>query len=294
MYDYMYLVTYNSLTFKRMLQNPLLNFTTPVNIETGEIENVENGDWVFQTAYNYELKFKIYKTGRIEIKGSLHKFYNFVIKNNLGNSNDFKLVEVIEAIDFLSEFFELNLKETTIHTLEVGLNLKLINISCNYVLDHIIAFKNLSFQKMNLGMSKGKGLDVYFSQYGIKFYNKGVQYNSFEQILRFEIKYLKMQPLKRKYTLVDLKSLDCWNDMYFRLVKAVEDVIFIDHFDSKRMGKGDNNLMLIVSNPRNWESVDYRKRYRLKEQLEILIEEKGTYKFKHYLIEAMHNCYTTI
>lgn len=283
MYDYLFLATYNYNTLESLLNNPDLSFMSDVNIDNGAIETLGNRGEIKRKAEQHGLKFIIYSvSGRIEIKGSLHKFFNSVTKGIEGNYDLFSFYNAVQAIKLLNTMYKIEPTETKVHNLETGLNFTLDNLMASDTLDYFIAFKNKSFNRMNISSSNGKGLDVYFSQYGIKVYDKGLQYNLTDEILRFEIKYIKMQKLDNVLSLSDLMNVNIWIRLSEKLRESLKEVIYTDKFASNDLTKPECNLLTFCENPRNWDKSDKKKRYKAKEQFVKLINSKGDYKFRDF------------
>ncbi|GEM_PF-3203175 len=286
MYDYVYLATYEPETMQHLATHPGLSFVSDINMDTGEIRTVGTRKLIKREAKDHGLKFILYSNGRIEIKGSLHKFYNSVTQGEEANYNLFTYSDAVRAIELLNQMYGIIPSKTTVHNIETGLNVILHNAYTNDVLDYFVAFKNKAFSKMNIkDCPAGKGLEVYFSQYGIKVYNKGAMYAQSNEVLRFEVKYIKMQSFDGGLSLVDLTNIDVWTNLSKRLESALYDVVFTDKFNTKELTKPEAKLFQFCDNPKNWERVDKKKRYKAKEQFITLINSKGLYKFRDFFTE---------
>jgi hypothetical protein len=118
-----------SLTaFKRDLSsNPLLEFTTEVNDQTGELKNS-----IYKAKYR-SFTIELYPSGRVEIQGSIHKQF-------AGGSNhsDFTIDNLKTAIKEIENDLGISASDINIHNLEIGANLE-VNFKPGLLLD-ILSF----------------------------------------------------------------------------------------------------------------------------------------------------------
>lgn len=116
--------------------------------------------------------------------------------------------------------------------LEVGINI-VPPILTNYILDYCFLDKTKPFE-YKYNSDEGKYKQVQHSQYIIKLYNKALHYKSkgFEidtEIMRFEIKYTKMQKLNERgiYNLNDLIQYGLHN-FKNELLNEFNNILFYD------------------------------------------------------------------
>lgn len=237
-------------------RNPLLDFFDTINLTTGELKTTNrNGNKVTPSknaSYN-GLEFKIYDTGTIIFTGSLHKYWN----NGAHNYNDFNIDSVLWVLSDLKTKFEIEPGQCILKCLEIGINIT-PPIATNSILDNCFLHKTKPFEYQK-NSDEGKYKQVQHSQYLIKIYNKALHYMSkgFEidtEIMRFEIKYTKMQKLNERgvFTLQDLINYGLHN---FKqdLLKEWQNILYfdnttrIDHLSTKT-----KNAILEYSNPNYW------------------------------------------
>lgn len=212
--------------------NPLLDFYDTINLTTGEIKTsnrIGNKITPSKNAFYKGLEFKIYDTGTITIAGSLHKYWN----GGAHNYNDFNINAVLNVLKDLKEKFNIEPQQCVLKCLEVGINIT-PPMPTNEILNNCLLHKTKPFEYQK-NSDEGKYKQVKHSQYIIKIYNKALHYKSkgFEirnEILRFEIKYTKMQKLNEKaiYTLEDLINygLDNFKD---EVLNEWENILFYDN-----------------------------------------------------------------
>lgn len=278
MYDYVKIVINNISFANDLLNNALLNFSSPIILNTGEFKDH------LKTADYKNLIFMIYISGRVEIKGSLHKYWN----DGKHNYNDFNLRAIRETIKDLHEKFNINPSLARLSNLEVGLNI-ITPFNPNDLLSSIIAFKSSSFNQMRT-KGPGFGKDVYFQQFGVKFYNKAMQYFRHENILRFEKKYIKMICLGwGDVFLSDLLKFEfaahCIND----LLKCFDEMIITEVIDSTLLSKNENRIYEFCNNPLNWGKMTRKHRYKYKNQFADIVQTFGRQNFKVTIRELLFN-----
>jgi hypothetical protein len=195
--------------------HPLLNFFDNINLSTGEIKTTNRtGQTItpFKYAFYNGLEFKIYDTGLITLSGSLHKYWN----QGAHNYNDFDLGSFLGVLRDLKYKFNITPEQCILKCLEIGVNI-IPPIPTNPFLDYCFLHKTKPFEYQK-NSDEGRYKQVQHSQYIIKIYNKALHYRSkgFEiniEILRFEIKYTKMQKLNERgiYNLQDLANYGLHN-----------------------------------------------------------------------------------
>ena len=187
--------------------NPLLDFYYKMNIY-GEIKTTnQHGQRIepFKNALYNGLEFKIYDNGTITLSGSLHKYWN----KGAHNYNDFNFNAFTDVLNDLKSKFNIVLENCILKCLEVGINI-IPPILTNQILNNCFLHKTKPFES-KFNSDEGKYKQVQHSQYIIKIYNKALHYTTKDftiegEIMRFEIKYTKMQKLNERgiYNLKDL------------------------------------------------------------------------------------------
>lgn len=236
--------------------NPLLDFYDTINLTTGEMKTTNrNGNKVTpsKNASYKGLEFKIYDTGTITIAGSLHKYWN----DGAHNYNDFNFEAVSFVLRDLKTKFDIQPEQCILKCLEIGINIT-PPIPTNEILDNCLLHKTKPFE-YQINSDEGKYKQVKHSQYIIKIYNKALHFKSkgFEidsEIMRFEIKYTKMQKLNERdiYTLQDLIHYGLEN-FKSDLLNEWQNVLYYDNtIQIDPLSKKTRNSLLEYSNPNYW------------------------------------------
>ncbi|WP_140484759.1 hypothetical protein [Flavobacterium sp. GSA192] len=129
--------------------------------------------------------------------------------------------------------FKIQLENCILKCLEIGINI-IPPIATNEILNYCFLHKTLPFEYKH-NSDEGKYKQAQHSQYIIKIYNKALHYKSkgFEiktEIMRFEIKYTKMEKLNNLgiYNLNDLKKYGLHN-FKNELLKEFNNILFYDN-----------------------------------------------------------------
>jgi hypothetical protein len=222
--------------------NPLLIFESrnisdegflfPIFDKNGEQAKDKNGKLLFKTPYKNAfyngLEFMIYDNGLITLSGSLHKYWN----SGKHNYNDFNSDAFFWVLNDLKLKFNITPEQCILKCLEVGININ-PPILANQFLDYCFLHKTKPFEYQK-NSDEGKYKQVQHEQYIIKIYNKALHYKSKgfnieTEIMRFEIKYKKMQKLNEQgiYNLQDLANYGLHN-FKDALLSEFNNILFYD------------------------------------------------------------------
>jgi hypothetical protein len=247
-----------------------LVFYENLNLSTGEIKTTnKEGNKItpYKNAFYRSLEFKIYDTGLITLSGSLHKYWN----SGAHNYNDFDLEALKWVLTDLNKKFNITPENSILKCLEVGINI-VPPITTNYFLDYCFLHKTKPFEQKH-NSDEGKYKQVEHSQYIIKIYNKALHYKKNftdieSEILRFEIKYTKMQKLNERgiYNLNDLMNYGMHN-FKNELLNEFNNILFYDNTiqsKSKNLSNYKNPLYWVELLKRHTKTTYYKHRGILK------------------------------
>lgn len=244
--------------------NPLLNFFDNINLKTGELKTISrNGNKITpsKNAYYNGLEFKIYDTGTVILSGSLHKYWN----NGAHNYNDFNNESVLNVLSDINTKFNIEPQLCILKCLEIGVNIT-PPILTNEILNNCFLHKTKPFEHKH-NSDEGNYKQWIHSQYILKLYNKALHYinKGFSinaEIMRFEIKYTKMQKLNDKgiYTLEDLINYGLQN-FKTEILTEWENILYFDKTTRiDTLSKTIKKRILEYSNPNYWTGLINNKR----------------------------------
>lgn len=240
--------------------NPYLDFYDKINLATGQIRTINrNGKKTtpYKNAFYKGLEFRIYDTGTITLQGSLHKYWNA----GEYNYNDFDYNAFLSVLTDFQRKFNIDSNNCVLKCLEVGININPI-IETNEILKYCFLHKTKPFEYQKNSF-EGKYKQVVHSQYIIKIYNKALQYNFkgfniSKDILRFEIKYTKMEKLK-KFGVKTLKDINKTQLQAFKkeLLNEWNNILYFDNTTQiyPLCKRTQNEALLKYSNPVFWTNL---------------------------------------
>ena len=225
-----------------LINNQYLKFPLLFYPDTGEIENKNR-----RSEYN-DILFSIFTSGKVGMKGSLHKYFN----NGVQNYNDFYFHDLIITIKDLYNRFGINPQNVIVNNIEFGVNLEL-SYSPQDFIDGLVTHRYRPFSPNP--DPKIFCVQAMYSNFVLKIYDKGLQYRLNKNLMRIEIKVLRMAYLsktgiKTLWDLTDRKKLNLLKEV---LIDAVDDVLFCEEIrDETKISDKDLQLLKDGSNPKFW------------------------------------------
>ncbi|WP_354299480.1 hypothetical protein [Pedobacter sp. UYP1] len=247
-------------------------FIRPLNMQTGELLGIYNRTIITnENLASTKMDIKLYPSGRMYISGSLHKY----LKGE--NHSGFNLHDLKQAIRHICKQLMVSPSECRITQMEYGVNLK-TSFEVSKFLDRLICIKNNPFNieystKMNYYYSKT-------TDYKIKIYDKGLQYNLPYQLLRIEKKVTDSRALRKKgieiFTLSDL-DYDHLKLLGRDLLKMIDQIIFDDKSILDSRLSGNQKIALEkYRNPRHWRIRGKDAAFHARKAFELLKEKFGS------------------
>lgn len=187
---------------------------------------------------------------RVELKGSLHKFYN----NGLHNADQYSANDLLLTLNRLVTDYGMNLYKSKINNIEFGVNIEL-PFAISQVFTNLICYKNQPFT------SDTHSQTPYYAcnrqRYTVKIYDKGKQKGIGVNLLRFEVRVKKMQYFDgtgvQLRTLADLLNVTNYELLGTLLVNTFNDILFDDPtINPKALTPKDRPLYQQCRNPRYW------------------------------------------
>lgn len=237
------------------------------------------GEMNFPKFAEYQhLRFKISESNRVEITGSLHKYWKGE------NYSNFTFGELCECITDLCLKFNLNPLGARLAGFEFGVNVSPLFNPFEFC-GNLIAYKNESFSKFRTNKNIEIGFEARKDQYSVKGYDKGKQnYLKGENILRFEVKVSRMKFLQTKginvSCLGDLTKPEVLIQLGELLNEMFEECIVSDKVRTSDLTATESKIYTLCTNPKVWERFNFRERYRKRIQFERIIETYGVNKWK--------------
>lgn len=257
------------LSESELLNNSMMEWKRPVNPNTAETGYPIKGKY-------FNLDAKINPT-RKEISGSIHKLRNEIKTSQNQNYDDFNIIDIESMIRHLIDKFDLVPETTIIENLEIGLNI-ITNKEPEKILnENLIVWDCKTPSKNNTYDGKGKFLEYETSQFYLKIYDKGKQYDRPENILRIECKIIRNSFLQ-KYginTLKDLLNNDHLKRLQAFLFESFSLCVVVDNLSPETIIEPkDRDIFTKGINPFNWTSFKNRtERKRFKDTFLKVIDK---------------------
>jgi thymidylate kinase len=262
---------------------PSLDLNLSVGSKTGKVRTKKRNDTIITTkrekweTFYLEVKEVLNEaTGKqkfyLKINGSLHKnhFSKWdAISEEYKGSNylPFTWQDLQYQINHVCKNLCINPNEAQISTLEVGLNICTTFKVTPFLKENIINYKGHEFIKYPPGTDgKELGFHAIPTQYEVKIYDKGLQYDLPENLMRFELKFKDLQSLnervdranKKIKTLSDLQDFSKVYTLKEILIQGWNDVLIFDvpeDLESLRLKKHELNSLDKGQHQKNWDKI---------------------------------------
>jgi len=221
-----------------------LDWHVSVNEKTGEVKTVKIAE--------YRGLVFIEKGIRTYIKGSLHKYFN----NGAHNYSDFTFNDLTEVITDFQNRFGIDPETTQLENVEFGVNIEL-PFRTDRILNSIVLHRGEPFKRF----TQGNGIECNHSQYFIKIYDKGSQYKLKNNLLRVEVKVIKMAYFQSQgvniKTLNDLLNTENLQGMGELLTRTVKEIVYTDTklLNSSKLNDSERLTLANGSNPNYWNAL---------------------------------------
>jgi hypothetical protein len=258
-----------------LLEDEKLDFNVIFNKSTAEVK--------FSKAKYKGCEIAIYPSGRIIFKGSLHIYFN----EGKHNHNNYTIEKLNQTICKIESELGFKSNRARIQNLEFGVNVNTAFEPKGFI-DSLISYKYRSFSMMQVKHA-GHGKECFdLQQYGVKIYNKGLQYGIGKNIMRIEKKVLVMDALNFGHLhLSDLTDSRLWVHCKKQLIDLLGDVLINEPYDYEHLTKNEQRICrsIVDESIRVNLTRDQRKRY--KKGFNDLVSKYGTINYKSILIQLI-------
>lgn len=243
---------------ENLLKSTKLDFKCDLSKSTGEIN--EN---ILIAKYHY-CKIRIIniksQNPHVLFTGSIHKLWNSLkgIKApnykinkpyNGYNGNQFNLDNIIEIKTHLENLFDCKANQMIFQNIEFGVNVTL-DFNPFLYLKGLLYHKNIPFEFSH----SGNNTMAQHKKFIFKIYNKSYQYEMVKNVLRVELKIIKMIEIKNLSikTFSDINEITL-NNARIMLLNRFEEVMHYDYsIDKNKLSNREILAINNYSNPRYW------------------------------------------
>ncbi len=228
-------------------------FIFEVNSSTAEpIDNKE-------TTLLYGLKLLLIAKKYLVVSGSIHKAFWGGI-----NHNDFSYSNICSATQLLEKELSIPSTRFKIQRFEFGVNIREPPLTYERIYQNVIVYKGDSFNRMNDNNKKRIGIECKKQRYTLKIYSKTLQENLIDNILRVELKVVKLEHVKKLNIrlLSDFLDLNKMKNLGFLLSKSLKELLMDnDKMNSEFLAPVEQDFYTKSKNPKYWEQLKFEKKY---------------------------------
>lgn len=254
-----------------------LEFYQKVKPKTGEVMKGYTADY-----HNFEIEIK--SDNYATIKGSIHKLHNIIKGSGNHNHNQFSFSDCSGIIDHLCQTLRIDADKCRLHTLEYGFNIS-PTVPTQTLLSYFIAHKNKRFNTMNI--NRGYGLECYHTNYGIKAYDKAMQYRQAIEIFRYEKKVTRILNVHHTHLyLSNLQDFKFWQILKNDCIDSLNDLVTVELFPNELTAK-ESQIIDKLSNPLFWENSTRNQRQYGKAKLNEIKQKYRIIPTKEIVLNSL-------
>lgn len=246
------------------------------------VETTDTGTGEVKEAYLYKnMTITPAGTGFV-LAGSLHKYRSIIkdiatsaqIDKHQGFNGDlFTLQDITDTITHLCGVLDISPHVCTLQNIEIGVN-NVVTFAPFDFLKGVLYHRNDYSPTIKHG---GNYIQFEHNEYYIKLYNKGRQYELSNEVIRVEIKVMKMRKLIEAginiSTLADINQ-STLKQAFDLLYNEFNEVIYYDYnLKTDGLTEAKQRKVLEYQNKTFWEGLTKKERYREKDRLSTLIEK---------------------
>ena len=207
------------------------------------------------------------------VDGSLHKNHQ-----QGSNYKPFTFADLQAEIKHLCSSLKIAPECLKINRLEVGQNIPFTSPVFPFLKSSLLTYKGHCFSQYRPGRD-GKVLGYEcngLTQYRVKIYDKALQFDLPFPLMRFELRFLKMEPLKGIKTLADLSDFNRVNGLFNLLIKAWGHVLLFDRtIEPCKLTASQKEFWRDADNPKYWEGLNNGQYREQKKRFQRIIEKHG-------------------
>lgn len=216
------------------------------------------------------LQFIVYPSGRTILHGSFHKYAQ-------GGTNwgDYTFTQFVATVAELCDTFNLDPHTLRLLQLEAGANVE-PPLRTSRTLQAIVCHREgHAFAPMRSSGGRSLGLELYRDQFGIKIYDKGLQYGRPGDLLRYELKFRKAAPLHRLgiYTVNDLLNPATWTHLRERVLGTFHELHIAEpSINLPSLTASQRTFVQLARTPGYWQDLTKGARFKARARYAAIVE----------------------
>ncbi len=262
-----------------------IDWFTSTDLDTGATKaKLRNINGVLHQTIAHRADFETYhltikETTRTTINENRSTSYLLIVngsvhKNHFKGTNylPFTWDKLQEEITRLETALQVSDYSAELVNLEMGVNVLVPFSVFQFLQDNLISYKGKPFNRYNPDRNGiCLGYVCHHSQYSLKIYDKSKQNNLPDYLMRFELRYLKMQTLKKWgiKTISDLKNRKKVEGLLNLLLIAWDNILLFDYtidLKNPELKERDRELLENGNNPKFWEKMKEKSTRRFNYQ----------------------------
>jgi hypothetical protein len=283
------MIDFNKLNTTYLKESELLSISS---IEWSEIHVIDTNELRYPITGKYHcMTLKINPNSKI-LSGSIHKLRNIIEKSENQNYDDFNFSDIKRMIHHLKDVFSLNLENTIIQNLEIGINISTTKPPESILDENLIAWNYKTPSENKKYNGKGRYIEFETSSSYLKIYDKGLQNVLSENILRVELKIMRNEFLVKHgiQYLSDLLEIDNLKKLGGLLIEIANKAIIVDDMPLKNIEcTNEAEIINYGLNPLYWTKLTRMQRSRFKDKFESILEKYSLNTLKKEITAKMQS-----
>lgn len=269
-------------TGDRLLTHPDLSFSGKFDRSTGAIYSDEPlianyGPLVVSDATSNRsdprraLQFIVYPSGRAILGGSWHKY-----AQGGTNHGDFTLSEFRAAVGEVCKTFALDPFALHLLQCEAGANVQVPGTAADVLHALVCHGPGIDFERHRWFQDRIIARKAIRTEYEVKIYDKGGQYQLDRELLRIEVKFTKARQFQKLniHTLGDLLHPDAWQRLELRIRDIYDELTIAEpSFDLPNLTASDCMFATLATTAAYWQGLTKEGRYKARNRYTELVEQ---------------------
>jgi hypothetical protein len=270
-----------------LMTHPELSFERNVNEDSGAINTNEPRCAVYNG-----MKFEVHPSGRAVVMGSWHKLHY-----NGKNYEPFTFSQFVQSVQMFCELFSLPPSELRLLQMEFGINFQPSMRAKELIRTFVCNSKGDPFGAMRSHCGASLGIVCELTEYSIKIYDKGRQYNLPFDLIRFEQKVTCGKYIRRMgmVNLSDLLLPEVWQQLSMELIKTQQGLIIREPSMRTEMLTTKRKLFLSNAGSANhWHLLTPKQRLKARKMLSEYILKYATADLREELKTTFEKTFTIL
>ncbi len=190
------------------------------------------------------------------VYNSIHKAYNDKFSQDAHNHDDFGYSKLCYMLDYISsKLIDVDIANLT--QFEFGFNIETPVSAQQIIRNNVLMHKQKGANHNRVFNGRGELRQFDYHNFVIKIYDKARQYSLPQNILRFEIRFLKAKEFQKYgiYKITDLKDKQKLRKLFICLMQRFNEMTIVDSYDESTIPENDLCKLIRYNSYSYWERV---------------------------------------